>query len=137
MGVKRVISKVKGAARKIKTQGKAALKTATKVPRAAAKILKEEGRAAVQVAKHGARSFGKLPLYKKAALVAAAPLAPLAYGASHGFRKPLKTLGVVKDIGVGAAKQIIGIPGRVAQFHKESIQEDWNAAKKSAGVKRK
>lgn len=137
MGIKRVISKVKGAARKIKTQGKVALKAATKGARTTAKVLREEGKAAVQVAKHGARSFGKLPLYKKAAIVAAAPLLPLAYGASHGFRKPKKVLGVVKDIGVGAAKQIIGIPGRVAQFHKESLQEDWDAAKKSAGVKKK
>jgi len=121
MAIKRVINKVKGAARKIKQQGKVAVKAA---------------KAAVKIAKHGARSFGKLPLYKKAAIVAAAPLVPLAYGASHGFRKPKKALGVVKDIGVGAAKQIIGIPGRVAQFHKESLQEDLNAAKKSAGVKR-
>lgn len=112
MAVKRLLSKAKRVGRKIKNEGKAAIK----------------------VAKYGARSFGKLSGVKKAAVLAAAPLAPLAYGASHGFRKPKKALGVVKDIAVGAAKQIIGIPGRVAQFHKESVQEDWNKLKKKGKV---
>lgn len=116
MAIKRIIRKVKGVARKIKNEGKAA----------------------IQVAKHGARSFGKLSGVKKAAVLAAAPLAPLAYMSSHGFRNPKGGAKALKGAAGSIAKaDPVGFVKAVAPFQAGAVKKDWNALKKKAGVKPK
>ena len=116
MVIKRVLSKVKGAVRKIKNEGKAAIK----------------------VAKHGARSFGKLSRLKKAAALAAAPLAPLAYMSSHGFRDPKGGAKALKGAAGAVAKvDPVGFVKAVAPFQAGAVKKDWQALKKKAGVKPK
>lgn len=140
MAIMRLAKKVKKVGRKIKQvagEGVKAVKTVKKVAGKVKQTVKTAGKV-VKVAKdipavlkYGAREFKKASLPKKLALVAAAPLAPVAYGASHGFRKPVKAAKLGYDIATGPWEEAV-IKKKISDFHVNSIGEDWAALVKKA-----
>lgn len=133
-------------ARKLLEKAHSVVKTASKVKKVAGKI-KREVSAVPKVLKYVGKKVRKASTLKKLALAAAAPLAPLAYGASHGFRKAKQAAQFAGELGKGAvATKVLGkiggftagtaaLPAMVGAFHAKSIGEDWNSLKKKAGVK--
>lgn len=81
---------------------------------------------------------GAVRTARKNKLAAAATLlgGPLAYGASHGFRRPSVLGKVLKPFGVAAAKTV-SAPIVLANAHKESWKKDIQALAKKGKNKKK
>lgn len=93
------------------------------------KNLPNIARGAARTIKKVSKGGGVKGVAKKIGMVAAAPLLPLAYGVSHGVRKPAEA---AKTIGLGAIKGgPAGAINATYNFHKKSISDDldWLAKK--------